>query len=123
MEQVVADVAQNGVIRGTKEYNKDEFVSGAKAASSSSRFSAMEGGRQGLLQSSRAGARPPQLQGQQRLRNPGCALCGQAQGEKNTILRIDALFKEDFRQIVHQSDGSVENAEYQDIREHIEPSS
>jgi hypothetical protein len=32
VEQVVEDVAQNGVIRGTKEYNKDEFVAGAKAA-------------------------------------------------------------------------------------------
>src|SRR5258708_36633151 len=35
VEQVVEDVVQNGVIRGTKEYNKDEFVSGAKAAASS----------------------------------------------------------------------------------------
>jgi len=32
------------------------------------------------------------------------------QGEKNTVLRIDALFEEDFRRTVHKSDGSVENA-------------
>ena len=38
VEQVVGDVAQNGVIRGTKEYNKDEFVGGAKAATSSQVF-------------------------------------------------------------------------------------
>src|ERR1017187_4789114 len=37
-EQVVQDVAQNGMIRGTKEYNKDEFVGGAKAADSSRVF-------------------------------------------------------------------------------------
>jgi hypothetical protein len=38
--QVVEDVAQNGVIRGTKEYNNDEFVKGAKAATSSRLFPA-----------------------------------------------------------------------------------
>ena len=44
----------------------------------------------------------------------------QPQGEKNTVLRINALFKEDYRHMVHQSDGSVETAEYQDIRQHVE---
>jgi polyhydroxyalkanoate synthesis regulator phasin len=42
------------------------------------------------------------------------------QGDKNTILRIDALFEEDFRRTVHQSNGSVESAEYKDIREHLD---
>jgi hypothetical protein len=42
------------------------------------------------------------------------------QGDKNTVLRIDALFEEDFRHVVHQSDGSVETAEYKDIREHLD---
>src|SRR5580692_8990473 len=46
VEQVVQDVAQNGVIRGTKEYNKDEFVSGATAATTSHVFPAWsEGGK------------------------------------------------------------------------------
>jgi len=42
------------------------------------------------------------------------------QGEKNTILRIDALFQEDFRRTVHQSNGEVEISEYEDIREHLD---
>jgi len=50
----------------------------------------------------------------------GGAVCIQPQGEKNTVLRIDALFEEDFRHTVHQSDGSVESAEYKDIREHLD---
>jgi hypothetical protein len=29
VSQVVQEIVKNGVIRGTKEYNKDEFVSGA----------------------------------------------------------------------------------------------
>ena len=38
VEQVVRDVAENGIIRGTKEYNKDEYVGGAKPADSSHAF-------------------------------------------------------------------------------------
>src|ERR1700689_4116487 len=40
VEQVVKDVVQNGLIRGTKEYNKDEYVSGAQAADSTRVFPA-----------------------------------------------------------------------------------
>ena len=46
VQQVVEDVAENGVIRGTKEYNKDEFVGDAKAATSCRVFPAWnEGGK------------------------------------------------------------------------------
>jgi Bacterial SH3 domain len=37
-----------------------------------------------------------------------------------TILRIDAVFVEDFRRIPHPSDGSVESAEYKDIQDQID---
>src|SRR5450755_3322716 len=36
VEQVVQEVAQNTIIRGTKEYNKDEYVTGAVVAASTS---------------------------------------------------------------------------------------
>ena len=41
-------------------------------------------------------------------------------GDKNTVLRIDAIFVEDFRHTVHPSNGSVEGAEYKDIHDHLE---
>jgi polyhydroxyalkanoate synthesis regulator phasin len=44
----------------------------------------------------------------------------QPQGDKNTVLRIDALFVEDFRHSVHQSNGSVESSEYKDIHDRLE---
>jgi hypothetical protein len=118
--QVVEDVAQNGVIRGTKEYNKDEFVSGAKAATSSRVFPAWnEGGK--LFYKVRMQAIDPR-----NFKDSGdvgtlvVRYVVQAQGEKNTVLRIDALFEEDFRHTVHQSSGSVESSEYKDIQEHLE---
>jgi hypothetical protein len=120
VEQVVADVAQNGIIRGTKEYNKDEFVSGANAASSSSVFpSWTEGGK--VFYKVREHALDPR-----NFKDSGdvgalvVRFVVLPQGDKNTVLRIDALFQEDFRRTVHQSSGSVESAEYKDIQEHLE---
>src|ERR1700728_618181 len=44
--QSVQDVVQNGIIRGTKEYNKDEFITGATAESASHSFpECTEGGK------------------------------------------------------------------------------
>jgi len=44
----------------------------------------------------------------------------QAQGEKNTVLRINAIFVEDFRHTAHLSNGSVESAEYKDIHDRLD---
>ena len=38
VSQVVQDVIQNGIIRGTKEYNKDEYICGATQVSSTHVF-------------------------------------------------------------------------------------
>jgi len=44
----------------------------------------------------------------------------QAQGDKNTVLRINAVFIEGFRRSSHPSNGSVEGAEYKDIHDRLE---
>jgi hypothetical protein len=44
----------------------------------------------------------------------------QGQDEKHTVLRIDAIFVEDFRHVAHASNGSVEGAEYKDIHDHLD---
>ncbi|MGA8213306.1 MAG: hypothetical protein WB799_06915 [Candidatus Sulfotelmatobacter sp.] len=120
VEQVVEDVAQNGVIRGTKEYNKDEFVGGAKAATSSRVFPAWTEGGKVFYKVREQALDPRNFKDSSDSGTLVVRYVVQAQGEKNTVLRIDALFKEDYRHIVHQSDGSVEAAEYNDIREHVE---
>jgi hypothetical protein len=120
VEQVVADVAQNGVIRGTKEYNKDEFVSGAKAADSSSVFPPWDQGGRVIYKVRLAAIDPRNFKDSGDVGTLAVRYVVQAQGDKNTVLRIDALFEEDFRRTVHQSNGSVESAEYKDIREHLD---
>jgi hypothetical protein len=118
--EVVEEVAQNGVIRGTKEYNKDEFVSGAKAATSSHVFPPWNEGGKVFYKVREQALDPRNFKDSSDSGTLVVRYVVLAQGEKNTVLRIDALFEEDFRHVVHQSSGSVETAEYQDIQEHIE---
>lgn len=118
--QVVEDVAQNGMIRGTKEYNKDEFVSGAKAAATSPVFPAWNEGGKVFYKVREHAIDPRNFKDGGDVGTLAVRYVVQAQGEKNTVLRIDALFQEDFRRTIHQSDGSVESSEYKDIQEHLE---
>lgn len=118
--QVVEDITQNGVIRGTKEYNKDEFVTGAKYAASSRVFPAWEEGGKVFYKIREGAIDPRNFKDGGDVGTLAVRYVVQPQGEKNTVLRINALFKEDFRHTLHQSNGSVETAEYKDIQEHLE---
>jgi hypothetical protein len=120
VEQVVQDVAQNGVIRGTKEYNKDEFVGGAKADDTSRVFPAWEQGGKVFYKVRLQAIDPRNFKDGGDVGTLVVRYVVKPQGDKNTVLRIDALFEEDFRRTVHQSNGSVESAEYKDIREHLD---
>jgi hypothetical protein len=120
VSQVVEEVVQNGMIRGTKEYNKDEFVAGATAATSSRVFPTWDQGGKVLYKVRAQAIDPRNFKDSGDVGTLAVRYVVQAQGEKNTVLRIDALFQEDFRHTVHQSNGSVESAEYKDIQEHLE---
>ena len=120
VEQVVQDVAQNGIIRGTKEYNKDEYVAGAKAASSSHVFGEWTEGGKVFYKVRENAIDPRNFKDSGDVGTLVVRYVIQPQGDKNTVLRIDALFQETFRRTVHQSDGSVESAEYKDIHDHLE---
>jgi polyhydroxyalkanoate synthesis regulator phasin len=119
LEQVVQEITQNGIIRGTKEYNKDEYVSGAQAATTCRAFATWtEGGK--VFYKVRENALDPR-----HFKDSGDSgllavrYVVKPVDEKNTMLRIDAVFVEDFRHTVHPSDGSVEINEYRDIQEHL----
>jgi hypothetical protein len=117
--QVVDDVAQNTIIRGTKEYNKDEFIAGAVAVKSTPVFPAWtEGGK--IFYKVRTQALDPRnFKDAGDVGTLAVRYVVQAQGDKNTVLRIDALFVEDFRRSVHKSNGSVEGSEYKDIQDKL----
>jgi len=118
--QIVEDVAQNGIIRGTKEYNKDEYVSGAKAATSSSAFPTWNEGGKVFYKIREHALDPYNFKAGGDLGTLAVRYVVQPQGETNTVLRIDAVFVPEYRHTVHPSDGTVESSEYKDIRDHLD---
>lgn len=120
VEQVVADVAQNGIIRGTKEYNKDEYVTGAVAADSCEIFPHWTEGGKIFFKVRKEALDPRNFKDSSDIGTLAVRYVVQGHSDKNTVLRIDALFMEDFRRVVHLSNGSVEVAEYEDIKNHVD---
>ncbi len=118
--QVVRDVVQNGIIRGTKEYNKDEYVSGANAADSTPVFKPWAEGGSVFYKVRNKALDPRNFRNGGDVGTLAVRYVIQPQGDKNTVLRIDAIFVEDFRHVSHLSNGSVENAEYKDIHDRLE---
>ena len=120
VSQVVQEIVRNGMIRGTKEYNKDEFVSGAEAATSTRVFSAWTEGGKVFYKVRLNAVDPRNFKDSGDVGTLAVRYVVQAQDEKRTVLRIDARFVEDFRHVTHASNGSVESAEYKDIRDHLD---
>lgn len=120
VEQVVQDVAQNGIIRGTKEYNKDPYVTGATQVDFSRLFPEWTEGGKVLYKQREHAVDPRNFKDSSDVGTLIVRYILQPQGAKNTVLRINALFVEDFRHYVHQSNGSVEEAEYADIHERLD---
>jgi hypothetical protein len=119
VSQVVADVAQNGIIRGSKEYNKDEYITGAVAANRTPVFPAWNEGGKVVYKVKNHVLDPRNFKDAGDVGTLAVRYVVQAQGDKNSVLRIDAVYVEDFRKTVHFSNGSVESSEYKDIQDHI----
>ena len=118
--QVVQDLVQNGIIRGTKEYNKDEYVDGAMAVSSTKVFKEWTEGGQVFYKVRLRAIDPRNFKDSSDVGTLAVRYVVQAQGDKNTVLHIDAVFVEDYRKVSHPSNGSVEGAEYKDIHDHLD---
>ena len=120
VSQVVQDVIQNGIIRGTKEYNKDEYVEGAAPASSSRVFKEWTEGGKVFYKVRLKAIDPRNFKDSGDVGTLAVRYVVQPQGDKNTVLRIDAVFVEDYRHVSHASNGSVEGAEYKDIHDRLD---
>lgn len=118
--QVVQEVVQNGIIRGTKEYNKDEFVSGATPAASVKIFPAWTEPGEVFYKVRNHALDPRNFKASNDVGTLAVRYIVLAQGEKNTVLRINAVFVEEFRHTVHLSNGSVESSEYKDIHDRLD---
>src|ERR1700720_4959996 len=118
--QVVQEVVQNGIIRGTKEYNKDEYISDATPVTSTRVFPKWTEAGKVFYKVRLKALDPRNFKDSSDVGTLAVRYVIQAQGDKNTVLRIDARFVEDFRRISHTSNGSVESAEYKNIHDHLD---
>jgi polyhydroxyalkanoate synthesis regulator phasin len=118
--QVVEDVAGNTIIRGTKEYDKDQYVTGAVAATSTPVFPAWTEGGKVFYKVRLHAIDPRNFKDGSDVGTLAVRYVVQGQGFGNAVLRIDAVFVEDLRHTVHPSNGSVEGSEYKDIHDHLE---
>jgi hypothetical protein len=118
--KAVEEVVENGIIRGTKEYNKDEYITGAIAATSSPLFPAWTDGGKIFYKVRLHALDPRNFKQSGDVGTLAVRYVVMGQGEKSTVLRIDAVFVEEFRHTSHPSNGSVESSEYKDIHDHLE---
>ena len=117
--QAVADVASDGIIQGSKEYNKDEYVGGAEAADSTPVFPKWSGPGKVLYKVRKNALDPRNFKDGGDSGTLAVRYVIQTGDEKSTILKIDAIYVDDFHRRPHASNGSVESAEYAAIQDHL----
>lgn len=118
--QVVQDVVQNGIIRGTKEYNKDEYVTGATTAVSTPAFAEWTEGGKVFYKVKLRALDPQNFKDTNDVGTLAVRYVVRSQDSTHTILRIDARYLEDYRRMSHASNGSVEGAEYASIHDRLD---
>ncbi len=117
---VVREASQNGIIRGTREYNKDEYIQGAEEADSTSVFPPWSDPGKVFYKVRKQALDPRNFKDSSDLGTLAVRYVVQPDGNTNTVLRINAIFVENFRHAVHLSNGSVESSEYKNIQDHLD---
>ena len=118
--KAVEAIVNNGIIQGSKEFNKDKYIENAGAAASSPMFPEWkEPGK--VYYKVRTGVLAPlNFKDSKDEGTLAVRYVVQSKDESKTILRIDAVFVEDFHRTVHPSNGSVESAECQEVENQID---
>lgn len=117
--QAVEDVADDGIIQGTKEYNKDEYISGAEIAESTRAFERWLGSGRVFYKVRKDAIDPRNFKDTNDTGTLAVRYVVQRGDEKGAILKIDAVFLDDLHLRLHPSNGSVEAAEYKEIQSHL----
>jgi hypothetical protein len=117
--QAVEDVAADGIIQGSKEYNKDEYIAGAEVANSTPAFPNWTGAGQVFYKVRKNALDPRNFKDSGDSGTLAVRYVVQSVDDKSTILKIDAIFVDDFHHRPHLSNGSVEAAEYAAIQDHL----
>jgi len=117
--QAVQDVVADGIIQGSMEYNKDEYISGAEAVDSTPVFPKWSGPGRAFYKVRENALDPRNFKDGGDSGTLAVRYVVQPADEKSALLKIDAVFVDDFYHRVHSSNGSVESAEYAAIQDHL----
>jgi hypothetical protein len=113
------EVVDDGIIRGSKEYNKDEYVSGAEQAQSTPAFTRWIGPGQVFYKVRKNALDPRNFKDSGDSGTLAVRYIVRHVDDHQTNLQIDAVFLDDFHHRVHLSNGSVEAAEYTNIQDRL----
>jgi Skp family chaperone for outer membrane proteins len=117
--QAVQDVVADGIIQGSKEYNKDEYISGAEEASETRAFPKWSGSGQVFYKIKKNVLDPRNFKDSGDSGVLAVRYIVQTGDAKSTLLKIEAIFVDDNHHGQHLSNGSVEGAEYKEIQDHL----
>jgi Skp family chaperone for outer membrane proteins len=117
--QAVEDVVADGIIQGSKEYNKDEYINGAEAVDSTTLFPKWIGPGKVFYKIKKNALDPRNFKDSSDSGTLAVRYVVQHSDDKNTIIKIDAVFVDDSSLRTHLSNGSVEAAELKDIQDHL----
>jgi flagellar biosynthesis GTPase FlhF len=118
--EAVQAVVGNGIIQGSKEYERDPYIDKADPATSSTLFPAWTEPGKVFYKVRTEVLDPRGFYESNDIGTLAVRYVVQVKDAAHTLVRIDAIFEEDFRRFQHASDGSVEAAEFKDIQDHID---
>jgi hypothetical protein len=118
--QAVDEVIHDSVIEGSQEYTREKEIGNADVATSSPLFPQWTAPGKVFYKVREKVLAPTNFLESNDEGTLAVRYVVQSKTPQKTILRIDAVFVEDFRRFVHPSNGSVESAEYKDVQDHVD---
>lgn len=116
----VQDVAADTIVYGTQSYQREKNLSGAHRWQNSTAFGEYTGKGTVIYKVAEGVLSPTNFKNSADMGTLTVRYIVTPFDDKNTNVRIDAVFIENFHRRIHESDGSVEAAEFGEIRQHVE---
>jgi len=118
--EAVQEVVGDGIIQGSKEYDKDPYITGASETDSSPLFPKWTEPGQLFYKVRTDAIAPRNFDASAASGTLAVRYVVQPKDATRSILRIDAVYVESEHRFVHASNGTVETSEYKDIQDHVE---
>ncbi len=116
----VEQVANDQIVHGTYVYEKEKTLAGAVAADSSSYFGRWQGPGKALYKIFTGAVAPRHFKDSSDIGTISVRYLVQGLKDSRTRVQIEAVFVEDGRRKVHESDGSVESSELKEIQDRLQ---